>query len=122
MKLLKEVCIFIFGEPGQWPRLFLPQVLLEERGSKCRTKPRLLLNTQCQLGVPQLDVIFTAEQPFVLGAAEPQQPVVLFMRACLKQSAEFSIFPSNRREAGARPARHNNCMSTQHFMILAEER
>lgn len=25
---------------------------------------------------------FSSSQPFVLGAAEPRQPVVLFMRAC----------------------------------------
>lgn len=36
-------------------------------------------------------------QPFVLGAVEPRQPVVLFMRACLNQSAEFSIFQQPTR-------------------------
>lgn len=36
--------------------------------------------------------VFSSSQPFVLGAVEPRQPVVLFMRACPYQSADFSIF------------------------------
>lgn len=55
---------------------------------------------------------FSPPQPFVLGAVEPQQPVVLFMRACLNQSAEFSIFHQPTRSWSSTLARLNNYDNT----------
>lgn len=59
-------------------------------------------------------VFFSSSQPFVLGAAEPRQPVVLFMRACPNQSADFSIFYKPEGSWSSTPfAHHNNTPTTQ---------
>ena len=88
-----------FWRAGQWLRLFVFKCSLEgihQNGARLS----FLLNTRCQLGVLQLNLVYSSRafspQPFVLGAVEPQQPVVLFMRACLNQSAS-SAYPINRR-------------------------
>lgn len=74
-------------------------LLYEENKLKCREYG--FCWTHCVSSVCYSSTWFYSRafspQPFVLGAVEPQQPVVLFMRACLSQSAEFSIFHQPRR-------------------------
>lgn len=75
------------------------QVVCEDNKSRWSKRGFCEINSVCSVYFSSTWIYSRAfsPKPFVLGAAEPQQPVVLFMRACLNQSAEFSIFQQPTR-------------------------
>lgn len=107
LELLKEVCIFISGEPGQRLRLFLFSSCLRVNKSDC-SKTWLVLNTQCQPGVSQFDVIFIAEHfPLSLLCSAQRSHSSLLCYSCGpgRGRVRTSAYSSTRRGAGAHPAR-----------------
>ena len=123
LELLKEVCIFIFGEPGCSCACLFPSAVWREHMKKEQTClfVEYTVSARCASARPVFFLYSRAERFPLSLLCSAQWSLLCYSCGPASSRVRSSADPVDRRGAGARPARHNNSMSTQHFMsILAE--